>query len=173
MAATTATTTATASSVLEKVTRDEITEALADKSVQEYVGKHRWQRSVCLWWVGLLLVLYALPTVFDFRPDLDTYVNGSGPLGIWGTIILTLLGAGLSIGYGAVCVNEKTVYRCVGGGCGKDSPPLMYPDQFPTKLKVLYAKELVGVDKSAMTMHPFSEFNRKLSALNDELLYTK
>jgi hypothetical protein len=133
--------------------------------------KERWP-GFCIVWIITLIFVYAVPFVFDFIPEIDSYLGGYGPLGIWGTVILTLSGIMLSIGYSYKCVHKKTPYRCVGWGCANDDPPLTFPPDFPDNIKEMYRKELKDIDKGWKSMFPWSSFSLKLLELNKKHLYT-
>ena len=125
----------------------------------------------CIAWIIILIILYLLPSAFDVWPDIDSYIGGYGPLGIWGTIILTFAAIGLSIGYGMTCIHGNTVYRMAGWGWKDGELPIFFPDGFDADLKKIYYDELMTLDIGWTTHHPFSAFNKKLAELNDKYLY--
>lgn len=131
-----------------------------------------WNKNLCVPWIIVILIMYFIPSFFDFYPDRDSYLGGIGFLGIWGTLILTTLAIMLSVAYGFTCVHEKTVYRCAGWGCANDDPPLVFPDGMSDDLKNLYKNELSNIDKGILSHHPWSAYNKKLAELNAEHLYS-
>ena len=118
----------------------------------------------------ILMLVYAIPVLLDIFPSSDSYLGGIGFLGIWGTGIATLLGAGISMYYGSKCVSEKTVYRCLGWGCDKDNANLVFPENFSDELKKKYVDKLSGIPQDFKSHLPLSKFNKELVNLNQTLL---
>jgi len=164
--------------------------------------KTPWEKGICIPWLITIIILYIIPSYFDMYPSSDSYLGGIGPLGIWGTLILTVSALVLSIGYSYRCVSDKTVYRCAGWGCSDETKgadgQLLYPARlvYPemetpeetTKMKEIYNYHLEGTEgynattkgqrlapipSGWTTHHPWSEYNRKLSELNKTHFYKK
>jgi hypothetical protein len=134
-----------------------------------------WAKGMCIPMVIMVLILYSVPIVFDFYPDLDSYWKGYGVLGIWGVLVLTFAGLALSFVYGSVCVSGQTVYACTSaadgdGDCGNGG--LMFPDDFPDDLKKIYVNQLAN-KKRGWFNFPWSEYHSTLSTLNNKYLYKK
>lgn len=131
--------------------------------------RQTWGSTKCVPWLVILIILYAVPYVFDLAPDMDTYIAGVPFLGLYGTIILTLIGLIVSIIYGMSCVHESVVMRCGIFGCNEQDEDLMFPPNFPEHEKLRYKAAMKGVPRGFTTLHPWSEYNRKLQALNESL----
>ena len=58
-----------------------------------------------------------------------------------------------------------------GEGTHRDNRGILFPDKFPLSLKHEYLDGLSGISNEWYTHNPFSKFNRKLSDLNNKLLY--
>jgi hypothetical protein len=141
------------------------------------VGKP-WSKGACIPWLLILIIAYAAPFVSDLAPDRDSYIGGYGPLGLWGTIIATIVATALSVGYGGHCVHKSTVYRCAGSGipfigqylkCDDANPALFFPPEFTADDKAYYNKELAGLNDGITSHHPWSQYNKKLHALNNAM----
>ena len=126
-----------------------------------------WNSTKCIPWLVIIIMLYMSPFVFDLSPDKDTYIMGVPFLGLYGTIILTLLSIGFSIIYSMNCVQKSLVMRCGVFGCGEDE--LMFPPDFPEHEKIRYKATLKDTPRGFSTLHPWSEFNKKLQKLNSSL----
>lgn len=128
-----------------------------------------WNKNVCLPWLVIIIILYSVPFIMDLMPDKDVYLAGIPFLGLWGTVLLTVLGLIASIGYGMSCVHTHTVYRCGVFGCDDDDEHLVFPPGFPEEEKIRYRAAMKGVPRGFTTWHPFSEYNKRLAKLNESL----
>jgi hypothetical protein len=138
--------------------------------------KKPWAKTKCSVAFVILFLLYIIPIVFDYSPDRDSYWGGYSVLGVWGVLILTLLGIGLSIWYGYGCVSTHTVYACASGGLGCDDSGLVFPKGFPDGLKMIYVNQLKGKSKGLFNGWiplPWSDYHSTLHKLNNKYLYSK
>lgn len=136
-----------------------------------------YSNKLCIPMAIILIILYSVPIMFDLYPSSDSYIGGVAFLGLWGVIILMILGVGLSVFYGTVCIEPKTVYRCMDISyipligkyftCNDYKDGLVFPEYFTDELKMKYITELSKVkDKRHV---PWSEYNKTLTKLNQEL----
>jgi len=124
----------------------------------------------CNFILFLLVIAYSAPIMFDIFPSSDTYLGGIGFLGIWGTIIATIIGGSLSMYYGTKCVPDKTVLRCAGWGCDKNQANLVFPKNFQEDLKKTYIDKLSTIPTGFKSYFPNSQFSKELVKLNNTLL---
>lgn len=123
----------------------------------------------------IVALLYLIPVYFDLNPSTDSYLFVKGlpiPIGVWGLIILIILGIGLSVVHGMTCLHEKTVFRCLNA-CSPDDEGigLNFPPSMSSENKQKYIDGLKSVKQGFFTHHPFSEFSRKLAEINKQVLY--